>query len=62
MFIISKFCTNKTAHERHTMACYGHVAVKSAPPVVVDILELEDVLPQAAGPSRGRGRANPKAD
>ena len=40
---------------------YGQVAAMSAPPVVVEALELEDVLP-SAGPGRGRGRANPKAD
>ena len=54
--------TNKAGHERHTMACYGHVAVKSAPPVVVGNLSLEDELPQVVGSGRGRGRANPKSD
>jgi hypothetical protein len=56
-----KVFTDKTQHESHTMECYGHVACMSAPPVVAEVLELEDVLP-SAGPGRGRGRANPKAD
>ena len=39
-----------------------YVAVKSAPPVVVGNLSLEDELPQVVGSGRGRGRANPKSD
>jgi hypothetical protein len=54
--------TNKTAHERHTMACYGHVAVKSAPPVAVVNLSLEDELAEVVGSGRGRGRTVPISD
>jgi hypothetical protein len=53
-----KVFKDKAQHETHPTECYGHVAVKSAPPVVVEDLDLEDVLPYT-GP--GRGRANPKA-
>ena len=57
--------TNKTAHERHTMACYGHVAVKSAPPVAAATLSLEEELAEVgasgsgSGSGRGRGRTVP---
>jgi hypothetical protein len=50
--------TDKAQHEKHTTECYGHVALKSALPVDVEDLDLEDVFP-LTGP--GRGRANPKA-
>ena len=46
---------DKAKHERHTTECYGHVAVKSAPPVNVEDLDLGDALP-LIGPGRGRGR------
>jgi hypothetical protein len=38
----------KAQHEKHTVTCYGHVAVIAAPPVVG-----EEVV---AGHSRGRAR------
>ena len=47
--------SDKAKHEKHTTACYGHVAVKSAPPVNVEDLDLEHALP-LVGPGRGRGR------
>jgi hypothetical protein len=56
-----KVFTDKAQHGGHTTECYGHVVVMSAPPVVAEVLELEDVLP-STGPGRGRGRANPKAN
>ena len=44
---------NKAQHEKHTMTCYGHVAVKAGPPVVVEDVVVED---EVAGHGRGRGR------
>ena len=44
---------NQAQHEKHTMACYGHVAVIAAPPVVVKEVVVED---EVAGHGRGRGR------
>ena len=47
---------NKAQHEKHTMTCYGHVAVKAAPPVVVeDVAEEYEVAGHGIG--RGRGKA-----
>ena len=50
-----KIFANKALHETHTIECYGHVAVKAAPPVVVvedDVVVKDEVV----GPSRGKGR------
>ena len=54
---------DKAAHEKHTIACYGHVAVKSTPPMAIVDLEEELMLASAAGSSgsgsrgsAGRGR------
>ena len=41
---------NKAQHEKHTVACYGHVTVMAAPPVVG-----EDVVVQAEVAGHGRG-------
>ena len=46
---------DKAKYERHTTKCYGRVAVKSAPPVNVEDLDLEDALPLVDS-GRGRGR------
>jgi hypothetical protein len=42
--------------EKHTIACYGHVAAKSAPPVVLELVDLEGALPPLGPDGRGRGR------
>ena len=51
---------DKDKHERHTIECYGHVTVKSTPPLVE--VDLEDELMKASGSGSGgdthaRGRA-----
>jgi hypothetical protein len=51
-----KVFSSKELHERHTIACYGHVATKSAPPVVLEEVELERALPPLGPDGRGRGR------
>ena len=51
--------TNKALQEKHTITCYGHVAVKSVPPVEVEVLDLEDQLP---GHGIGRGKVKAKAN
>jgi hypothetical protein len=52
--------TDKATHEKHTIECYGHVAVKSTPPLAIINMEEELMLASAAGSSgrasRGRGR------
>ena len=51
-----KVFASKELHERHTIACYGHVATKSAPPVVLEEVDLERALPHLGPGDRGRGR------
>jgi hypothetical protein len=52
-----KVFSDKAIHEKHTTACYGHVAVKSAPPVILEDNDLEHTLPPVGpGGPRGRGR------
>ena len=51
-----KVFASKELHERHTIACYGHVATKSAPPVVLGEVDLERALPHLGPGDRGRGR------
>jgi hypothetical protein len=46
---------DKVKHEKHTTEYYGHVAVKSAPTVIVEDLDLGDALP-LIDPGRRRGR------
>ena len=50
----SKVFATKAEHEKHTVTCYGHVAVMAAPPVVLDDVEVVEEL---VGPGRGRARA-----
>ena len=51
-----KVFTDKTEHERHTVSCYGHVAVKAAPPVVVEEVEVWAAALNPIMPGLGRGR------
>ena len=49
---------NKAQHEKHTMTCYGHVAVKAAPPVDVVVEDVGDEYEMVGhGIGRGRGKA-----